>query len=472
MDAMDLAFCGITRQAELLRNGEVSSTELVDLYLSRIARLNPRVNAFNAVFENSARAEAAAAQQRLDQGESAPLLGVPIAIKDNSEIAGTVTSLGTGAFKQPADADSEIVRRLRAAGAVILGKTTMPEFAMYAHFCSSRTWGVTRNPWNTDRAPGGSSGGSAVAVAAGMVGAAMASDGGGSIRIPAAHCGLFGLKPQRGRVSLMPHPQNWNGLSVLGSVTRNVADSALFLDVVAGSTPGDEHVAEPPSRSFAQAAAAKPGKLRIGVSLKPALPGTPVNRHVKDAVARTAALLRELGHDVEDVKIDYPLLLPIFLPRYLTGIASDATGADLTALEKRARTAVHFGKRGLIRRLLKRALAAESDARARTAPVFDNYDVLLTPTMARPIGKAEAWRDKGFLESFPVAGSYVAFTAFWNITGQPAASLPAGFGHNGLPLAVQIVGRDNDEDTLLSLAAQIEHARPWAGRRPAIAFDD
>lgn len=471
MEPVELAFSGISRQAELLRDGAITAPQLVDLYLRRIARINPRINALNAVFEESARSAAVAAQARIDAGEQAPLLGVPIAVKDNTDVAGTVTSLGTGAFSQPADADSEIVRRLRAAGAVIIGKTALPEFAMFAHFCSSRTWGITRNPWNTGRSPGGSSGGSAAAVAAGLVGAAMASDGGGSIRSPAAHCGLYGLKPQRGRVSLLPHTEHWHGLTVLGAVTRNVADSALFLDAVAGPAPGDAHRAREPQRPFVAAATSKPGRLRIGVSLKPALPGTPVNRHVKDAVARTAALLRELGHEVSEANVRYPLLLPRFLPMYLTGVAQDAAGADLEALEDRARTAVKLGRSRLARALCDRALADEEAVRLRVAPVFERFDALLTPTLARPFCKAGSGFEKGLYSTLPIAGVYVAFTAFWNYTGQPAASIPAGFGRDGLPLAVQLVGREHDEATLLSLSAQIERARPWAGRRPAIAFE-
>ncbi|MBI4897682.1 MAG: amidase [Actinobacteria bacterium] len=472
MDPVDLAFCGIKRQAELLRDGETTATALTELYLERIARLNPRLNAFNAVFEDPARADAKTAQRKLDEGVRAPLLGVPVAIKDVTDVAGTVTGKGSGGFNEPAAGDSEIVRRLREAGAVVIGKTTLPEFAMFAHFCSSPEWGVTRNPWSLDRSPGASSGGSAAAVAAGMVGAAMASDGGGSIRVPAAHCGLFGLKPQRGRVSLMPEAQAWSGLISFGCVTRSVADSALFLDVVAGAAEGDAQRVPPPARPFAEAAASKPGRLRIGVSLKPAIPGTPVNRHVKDAVRRTAALLREHGHLVEDVKIDYPLLLPLFMPRYLAGVADDADGADVNKLAKRTQTALRLGRSRAIHRLQGRSIDSEAKVRDRIAPVFDRYDVLLTPTIARPIGRADAWRDSSFVATLPVGANHIAFTAFWNYTGQPAASVPSGFGREGLPLAVQLIGRDNDEDTLLSLAAQIEIARPWAGRRPVIALDD
>ncbi len=472
MDPVDLAFCGIKRQAELLRDGETTAIELTELYLDRIARLNPRINAFNDVFNEAARADAQAAQQKLDAGERAPLLGVPIAIKDVTDVADTVTGKGSGGFAEPASSDSEIVRRLREAGAVIIGKTTLPEFAMFAHFCSSPEWGITRNPWNLNRSPGASSGGSAAAVAAGMVGAAMASDGGGSIRVPAAHCGLFGIKPQRGRVSLMPDAQGWTGLVSFGCVTRSVADSALFLDVVTGAVDGDAHSTPAAARPFAEAAASKLGRLRIGVSLRPAIPGTPVNGHVKDAVHRTAALLREHGHRVEDVKIAYPLLLPLFMPRYLAGIADDARNADTRKLAKRTQTAARLGHSRAIRGLRRRSIESETKVRESIAPVFDRFDVLLTPTIARPIGRADAWHDSGFAASLPAGANHIAFTAFWNYTGQPAASVPSGFGREGLPLAVQLIGRDNDEDTLFALAAQIEHARPWAGRRPAIALDD
>ncbi|MBI5310849.1 MAG: amidase [Actinobacteria bacterium] len=468
-DPLDIAFAGIVRQAQMLRDGEITAPQLTELYLERIERLNPKVNAFNAVFPESARAEAAAAQQRLDAGESAPLLGVPIAVKDNIDIEGHVTSIGTGGFSKPAAADAEIVRRLRAAGAVIIGTTNLPEFAMYAHFTASPTWGVTRNPWNPERAPGGSSGGSAAAVAAGLVGAAVASDGGGSIRVPAAHCGLFGLKPQRGRVSLMPRAQNWSGLSVEGSVTRGVADSALFLDAVAGNVSGDGDIAMPPDMPYAQAAAEDPPKLRIGVSMTPAIPGTIVDREVRDAVAAVGDLLSRLGHEVVDAKVRYPLLLPRFMPRYVTGIAEDATGADEGKLSRRSRQAIKLGRSKLAQRMKQWSIDQEDAARAKIEPVFERNDVLLTPTIARPISSAGKWLGKGFFHSLPTAGFYVAFSAFWNYTGQPAASIPAGFTTDGMPLSAQLVGPPDSEGLLLSLAAQIERERPWTDARPALA---
>ncbi|HEY3481795.1 MAG TPA: amidase family protein, partial [Streptomyces sp.] len=228
----DLAFAGAARQAELLRAGELTSRELVDGYLGRIAEIDPRLNAFRLVYGERALAEADQADARLRAGDSRPLLGVPVALKDNVDVAGDVTCYGTRTPRPAATADSEVVRRLRAAGAVLLGRTHLPELAIWP-FTESASWGLTRNPWRADVTTGGSSGGSAAAVAAGLAPVALASDGGGSIRIPSACCGLFGLKPQRGRVSLGPLEDHWHGLSVLGAVARRVEDSALFLDAVA-----------------------------------------------------------------------------------------------------------------------------------------------------------------------------------------------------------------------------------------------
>ncbi len=233
MDATELAYAGIARQAELIAAGEVSSRELVEVYLERIARLDGRLNAFRVLFEDRVRLEADQADARRGAGGGRPLLGVPIAVKDDIDVAGEVTAYGTNAAEGAAPADAEVVRRLREAGALIIGKTNVPELTQWP-FTESATFGATRNPWDLQRAPGGSSGGSAAAVAAGLVGAALGSDGAGSIRIPAAWCGLFGLKPQRGRVSLAPRRRAWHGLSVIGVLARSVADTALFHDVASG----------------------------------------------------------------------------------------------------------------------------------------------------------------------------------------------------------------------------------------------
>src|SRR5436309_4455512 len=297
MDATELAFAGIARQAELIAAGEVSSRELVEVYLERIARLDGAFNAFRVVFAERARLEATQADARRGAGGGRPLLGVPIGVKDDIDVAGELTAWGTNAIDVPAPADAEVVRRLREAGALIIGKTNVPELTQWP-FTESATFGATRNPWDLQRAPGGSSGGSAAAVAAGLVGAALGSDGAGSIRIPAAWCGLFGLKPQRGRVSLAPRPRAWHGLSVNGVLTRSVADTALFLDVASGAIDIDEDRAPPPSVSFSQATATAPGRLRIAYS-KRFPPGVLARLHddARRALEDTVELLGSLGHE-------------------------------------------------------------------------------------------------------------------------------------------------------------------------------
>src|SRR5919107_1400781 len=267
MEHDELAFAGAARQAEMIRRGEVSSRELVELYLARIERIDRELNAFRLVTSERALADAAQADARRGAGDDRPLLGVPIAVKDTEDLGGEPTTWGTAAHGGPAQRDNDFVARLRAAGAVILGKTNLPELAIMGT-TEGPAFGVTRNPWNTDRTPGGSSGGSAAAVAAGLCAAATGSDGAGSIRIPASACGLVGLKPQRDRISLAPLDGHWFGLSVLGFLTRTVADAALMLDVAASN---------PPELLYATSAARPPERLRIGMSLKTPFPPVPVD---------------------------------------------------------------------------------------------------------------------------------------------------------------------------------------------------
>jgi len=467
VDSGELAFAGIARQAEMVRAGEVSSRELVELYLERIERLDPPLNAYPVAMGERALAEAEQADARRRSGGERPLLGVPIAIKDNTDVAGEVTTYGTNAYGEPAREDAEYVKRLRAAGAVILGKTHLPELAVYP-ITESATWGVTRNPWDPQRTTGGSSGGSGAAVAAGLAAAASASDGGGSIRIPAACCGLFGLKPQRGRVSLMPDSEHWHGLSVYGSVTRTVMDTAIWLDAVAGRAPGDAEAARPPEGTFAEAASRPPGKLRIAISLRPAQLAR-VKPEVRRGVEETEELLRSLGHTVERRDPSYGVVLPLFLPRWLRGIHDDAAKLPHPRrLERRIRRLAQAG--GLTSRdLVARVRAREPGYTARVGRIFDDFDVLLTPTIPELPWRLLRWEGLGPIGATNGSAAIVAFTSVWNVTGQPAASIPAGFSDEGLPRAVQLVGRPHDETTLLSLAAQIEAERPWAGRRPSLA---
>jgi amidase len=457
--ATDLAFAGLARQAELVRAGEVTPRELVELCIERIGRIDPQLNAVKELYAERALTEADQAAARRGAGdEQRPLLGVPVLIKDDVDIAGEITAQGTAANDVPAAADAEVVRRLRAAGAIVLGKTNAPELLMFP-FTETKTFGITRNPWDLDRAPGGSSGGSAAAVAAGLAPAALASDGAGSIRIPAACCGLFGLKPQRGRVPSAPYEIGWHGMSTIGCVTRSVRDTALWMDVVA------DRADAPP---FSEAAAREPGTLRIGYSARnPQL--VPVKPEPRRAFDEAIALLRSLGHTVEPVKPPYGAIVTDIVPRYLRGISDEAAKLPHPErLEPRTQGMVRMG-RMVPDRLLRRVLAHEAAAAARLGRVFADHDVLLTPALAQlplPIGR---YAKRGALWTFNGVARFTPFTPTWNVTGQPAAAVPMGFTDGGVPLSVQLVGRPRDEATLLSLAAQIEAARPWADRRPALA---
>jgi amidase len=463
MDAVELAYAGIARQAELIAAGEVSSRELVDLYLERIERYDGQLNSFRAVFAERARMEADQADARRRAGSAPaerPLLGVPIAIKEDADVAGEQTRYGTRCGDRPASADQEVVRLLRAAGAIVIGKTNVPEMTLWP-FTETPTYGATRNPWSVQHTPGGSSGGSGAAVAAGLVGGALGSDGLGSIRIPSSFCGLFGIKPQRHRISLAPHTEKlygWHGLAVYGPIVRSVRDAALFLDVTA-ETPHSQG-------SFSAAAARAPGRLRVAVSTKPILP-QPVDARVLDAVQRTAELLRSLGHGVAQSDPDYPPWLgPHIVARYLRGAHDAAMDlGNVERMERRTRQVVRMG-RMVGESGLARALASEPALTARVGRVFEDHDVLLLPSTARPALRIGEYEGRGALWTMNGGTRVIPFLGTWNATGQPAVSVPAGFTADGLPLAVQLVGRAHDEATLLSLAAQIEAQRPWAQDRP------
>jgi amidase len=470
MDAVELAYAGIARQAELIASGEISSRELVDMYLARIERLDVKLNAFRVMLGERARLEADQADARRGAGGDAgarPLLGVPIAIKDDVDVGGEITAYGTNAQDAPARADAEVVRRLREAGAVIIGKTNVPELTLWP-FTETATFGATRNPWDLQHAPGGSSGGSGAAVAAGLVGAALASDGAGSIRIPAAWCGLFGLKTQRGRVSMAPRARPWYGLSVNGVLTRSVADSALFYDVASGAIDSDHDRAPAPTIPFASAARTPPGPLRIAYSTR--VPLGVISRLDADArraFEETVALLRSLGHEVSEQDPDYGTdAIPAVLARYLRGTHDDAAAlAHPERLERRTRAMARMG--GLIpRALLERLLAGEAELARRLNRVLEDHDVLLTPTTATPPPRIGRLQGRGALWTLNAVAGWVPYNGVWNVTGQPAASVPAGFGADGLPRGVQLVGRAGDEATLLSLAGQLEAERPWAQQRP------
>jgi amidase len=459
MDETGLAFAGVERQRSLMAAGEVSSAELVELYLERIARLDPHLNAYRLVFAERARAEARQADARRGAGEDRPLLGVPIAVKDDCDVAGEVTAYGTNAVDGPAPADAEVIRRLRAAGAVILGKTNVPELVI-TPFTESPTFGYTRNPWDPQRTSGGSSGGSATAVAAGLCAAALGSDGAGSIRIPSGSTGLFGLKPQQGRVPTAPHGEPWNGMSTWGALARRVADSARMYEALADG-----------GADFVAAAAREPGRLRIVIA-----PGVPQPVAVKPAAEQlgalrgTADLLRDLGHDVTETDARTPAALSTrVVVRYLRGVHDEAVALPHPErLSRRTKGYVRLGGAIPAPVLARARAAAEQDA-ATLNRVFEHADLLITPMFTRRpprVGEYEGrpawWALNGSIRLVPWCGAY-------NHTGQPAAAVPAGFSGDGFPLSVQVVAPPHGEAALLSLAAQLERARDWPAHVPPLA---
>ncbi|MDE3070420.1 MAG: amidase, partial [Acidobacteriota bacterium] len=432
MEDRELPFAGIARQLEEMAAGELTSRGLVEMYLRRIERLNGSLNAYRVVFAERALLEAdqADARRRAGEGEGGgggtrPLLGIPFAVKEDIDVAGEVTTFGTRAYGEPARADAEIVRRLRAAGAVVLGKTNVPELCAVP-WTESATWGITRNPWNLEHTPGGSSGGSAAAVAAGLASAALGSDGGGSIRFPAAYCGLFGLKGQRGRLPLAPHDGGWAGLAVNAVLTRTVRDTAIVYDALAEGPPdAGAPVPAPVSLLGALAGAgtsgatagegateARAGRLRIGVSTN--LPPSPLTRLHADneaAVRETAELLRGLGHEVGECELDHgPMAPPLeFSARVFAGVHEDAMSlAHPERLERWLRAIVRIG--GLIGpRVLPWSLAREAAYAERMNRPFAEFDVLLTPVTPAPAPHVGRTEGRGWMWKFMLAAATVPY---------------------------------------------------------------
>lgn len=466
---MNLADLSVVEIVRATTSGDIAVGQVVEDCLARIAERDPELNAFSVVLADEARAEAARLDEAWQPEGLGPLFGVPVAIKEELDVAGCVTTFGGRANSTPARADAELVRRLREAGAIVIGKTRMPEFGQWP-FTESVDGGYTRNPWRTTHSPGGSSGGSAVAVAAGMVPVAIGGDGGGSIRIPAACTGLFGLKPERGRVSTAPVPHLWWALGTNGPLTRSVLDSAVVYDVIRGNLPGDFFRADEPDTSFTAAAVAEPVKLRIGWSTRPAAVGVRVDLQSERAVRETAALLERLGHDVREVDPKYPDTTAAFVPQFFAGVRSESDEVEhFERLEERTRQVYRLG--AWVRpRVLRRALKAGERVAEKANRVFTQVDVLLTPTIAGRPPEVGVLDDGGPVAQSLRAMPMIAYTALWNVTGNPAASVPAGVGPDGLPLAVQLVAPRGDETTLLRLAAEIERARPWS--MPAIAQEE
>ena len=427
-------------QSAALRAGQVTAVDLAAAAVAASRTLDAEVNAFLTIDAEAAHAAAQEADRRRAAGEDGPLLGVPIALKDDLDAAGHVTSWGTRARSTPAAADGPVVTALRTAGAVPVGRTTLPELALYG-FTESAFSGITRNPVDPRRTSGGSSGGSAAAVAGGAVGIATASDGAGSIRIPASCCGLVGIKPGAGRTP----GGGWNGLSVQGCLTRRVADSALYLDLV-GDFPSP----------LAAAAEQDPPPLRIGVDLaSPVSPGLPLDPDLESAVRRAADLLAGLGHDVRDVRVRYGTAPAGFVARMLHGLASTAADVDDPALlEARTAEVARIGR--LVPGAAIGPARRQGEAWGRRVLADLDVDVLLTPPARAPAAPVGQWADRRGLPTMLALARHYAHTPAWNHAGNPAGVVPAGRSRDGLPLAVQvIVGPDHDA-RLVSLAAQLE----------------
>jgi amidase len=466
----ELAFAGPLALAGRVRARELSARELVELYLRRIEALDPQLNAFRVTLAEQALA-AASEIDRDGAADAGPLTGVPIAVKDDMPVAGQRMTQGSRSSADIQPADAEPLRRLRAAGAIPIGITNVPELMLFPWTASAAN-GVTRNPWDPTRTPGGSSGGSASAVAAGLVAAAGASDGGGSIRIPAACCGLVGMKATRGRVSTQPIGAGWFGLATYGALARTVADSALMLDVMHGTVPGDEYTAPDPAGSFLEAAGRAPAApLRIAISRK--LPVGTIARLSADqrlAWESTGRLLSELGHLVEERDPDYGLVTLEFIQTYFRAVHETvAEMQEPSQLERSTRQIAGLGRRLVSERRRDSVLAKRVRTTARISSLFDHVDVLVTPGLASTAVAAEGGYGKSAAVALDKAARFMPWFPVWNLTGQPAISIPAGFGADGLPLSVQLVGRHGSEELLYSLAGQIEAQRPWAGARPKLA---
>lgn len=468
MPDQDLLYRSALELARMVRDREVSPVELAELALARVEAVNPAVNALVTVDADGALAAAKAAESRAaGGGELPPFLGVPIAIKDLHPTAGMRTTFGTAAlesFVPPFDADH--VRRLREAGFTFIGKSNAPEFGTVP-YTESRLLGPARNPWDLERTPGGSSGGAAAAVAAGIIPLADASDGGGSTRIPAALCGLFGLKPTRGRVSNAPlFGDLLLGLVTPGPIARHVADAAAVLDVISGYVAGDPHWAAPPGRPFLEEARTEPGRLRIGVMTEPPIPGRTVGAEAVAATLELGRLLESLGHQVEPCALPIPEQIEeLFTDLWSAGLASNPIPVEM--LEPFNQRLARRGAAVSGPKLLQSFAALQMQCRGIVGASLA-YDAVLYPTLTHEPFRVGELADVDPDEAYDRAASFVGFTPIANITGQPAVSMPVGWSASGLPIGVSALGRPADEATLLRLAAQVEAATGWTSRRAAL----
>jgi amidase len=466
----------VIEQATAIRTGAASSAEITEHYLDRIDRLNEQVGAFYTVTHELAREQAAAADKavlasRNDGSELPPLTGVPVPIKDLYQVAGVRFTSGTAILADNiATEDDYVVEHLRTAGVVITGKTATSEFGIPC-YTETKIGPPARTPWDLNRSAGGSSGGAAAAVASGLAPAAQGSDGAGSIRIPSSVCGLFGIKPTRGRISQGPLWPDLYGLSTAGPLARTVADAALLLDAMSGNHLGDMYTLPPlpAGESFLGYASREPGKLRIGRTLTTVVDGTEVHPDCVAAYEAASALLSSLGHEVEDVDLPYqPDAVPSFLALFcavptLAPVAPEQE-ADLLPLTRyiRARGMELSAADLLLHQTILQGIVRQA------LPQLDGYDAILSPTVTQP-PRLVGWFDEVQpAENFDRQIRFAQWAAIYNLTGQPAVSVPLHWTDEGLPIGIMLAGRAGDEATLISLSAQLEAARPWVNRHPAI----
>ncbi len=477
MSDSDLMFRSAIELAGMVRSGDISSRELVEISLERIEALNPALNAFVDV--DAERALTVAESVR--PGDERPFAGVPTAIKNNRPVQGLRLTYGCSLMEQNmCNYDHNVTRRLKQAGFVIVGTTTLPEYGILPT-TEARIFGPTRNPWDPSRTAGGSSGGAAAAVASGMLPVAHGNDGGGSVRIPAACCGLVGLKPSRGRISAAPELGD-SSLGIDGMLTHTVADTAAILDVLAGYELGDATWAPDPVEPFAQSLVREPGRLRIAATTLPPIPDTPVDPMCAQAVADCSDLLRSLGHEVEEVEPPWQLdglqalFGAVFSSQIALSIAYSGMVAGRTpqADDMEPMSWAIFSMIAKMNAVEGLGAAVRLQAFARRLIAFlDPYDALLTPALAErplPLGTLDTAAAEP-MATFTRSGLFTPFTPVFNASGQPGISVPLFEGEDGLPLGVQLVGRPAGEGQLLALAGQLEAARPWDERRP-VAIPD
>ena len=450
----------------LVSKKEIRPREVAEFFLARIEQLNPKLGAFITVTADRALADAARLE-KLNAADRAklPLFGVAYSLKDLLWTKDIRTTFGSKNYENwHAPADAELAVRLANSGGILLGKTSTPEFGLRPT-TEGGLCPPARNPWNLKRTAGGSSGGSASAVAAGLHPVAQGSDGGGSVRIPAACCGLVGIKPSRGRITLAPtFGEAWAGLSTAGPIARTVRDAALMLDAMAGALPGDPYAARPPLRPFVEEISAHPKKLRLAVINQSAL-GT-VDAETLAALESACGVFREMGHTVEPITLDPGAMLGKFVRMIVVASCSEIEIPNPDLLDPMVRPSFELGAKISAADYIRAVTGMHNTSREIVHALMP-YDALIAPTLTRPAVRI------GSLPSSPETASediygWIAFTFPFNATGQPAVSIPNGFSATGLPLALQIVGRPGDEAGIIALAAEFERARPWKSRNPEI----